>query len=592
MPKSLAFEVDSVYDDFKESEHPRGKPGNAGQFAPAPGGGGSGGPKKTEKTEGHGKITGTGHGAVKQPDFKGSLARETEGDSTQPVQSLNELYDRAKKAEKPFKNLMEETAKKFNSEVMYTPPEYAEPGTILKSSSSSKRKLAKELGNDPKLLRDVIRATIASDTVEDTRKAAAQFIGEQGDNILRVKDRYVNALAGGYRDILINYRTPEGLVAEVQFNSKNMVKAKNETAHALYETARELVNPTKAELEHLEQQMAQIYEHAYIADGDGKGWKHHVEHEQAHDAEGETKPLRRYRLRQEDGPEFEAALVEGDGKIDVYTNRNGAWAPDDALSFADLIMPEQRLADWDVERIEASPIKMGQTIEGRATDWAAVDTDDEYYIEYYTNEKLGPNRDKTPEGFLVCKEVPAARVGEMVYAPKEVPDELGVGRDGTIRVTRAASSVFDPQSMASLNGKPVTDDHPPVDVDPKNWKHYTRGVVVNPRRGEGDLSDFLVVDVIIWDENTIQDIEAGKREVSCGYNPEYLQLLDRETRQPIPGRGEQVKIRYNHLALVAAGRCGPMCAIGDKKTVDKAPAVLWSPDRALRLHRVLKRLGA
>jgi hypothetical protein len=566
---------------FKESEHPRGQPGNAGQFG-SKGGGAS-------------KIKATGNGAKEQPDFKGSLARETKEDTTQPVKSVDELYERAKKAEGPFKDLMENLAKKYNSEVQYTPEEYAEPGTTLKSRKSAERKLKSELGDDPKLLRDVIRATVVSDRIEDTRKAAADFIGENGDAILRVKDRYVNEMKGGYRDILINYRTPEGLVAEIQFNSKNMVKAKNGSAHALYEKIRELPpgSGSAKTIEQLEQQMATIYEGAYQADGDGKGWKHSIPaQDAANELNGGYKVIRGYDLSQPEGPKFKAAIIEQpDGITGVISNRTGSWISDPEIHYADLIMPEQALSDWDVEPINndtlAKEIKGeedARAVKRRATD-RSVD------IEYYTSETLGPRRDHTPEGFLICYDVPVARVGEMVYGPGEVPFELGLGRDGRVRVSRTEAEVFAKKSMSSLNGKPVTDDHPPVDVDPENWKFYLRGVVVNPRRGEADHKDFLVADLIIYDEETIRDIEAGKREVSCGYNPDYLQLLD-DNDVPIPGRGEQVNILYNHLALVKAGRCGPSCSIGDRKTVDAldGPSAFWSLERAARLRRLANRL--
>jgi len=88
-------------------------------------------------------------------------------------------------------------------------------------------------------------------------------------------------------------------------------------------------------------------------------------------------------------------------------------------------------------------------------------------IEYYTAEKLGPTREKTPEGFLICRDVPVARTGEMIYGPGETP--ITPGRDGRVKVHRTAKAVFNPKSMASLNGKPVTDDHPPGDVDPAHW---------------------------------------------------------------------------------------------------------------------------
>ena len=222
--RRLAIALDEA--SFQEAEHPRGQPDNPGQFAPTGGGGGGSSPPEP-------KIKGTGRGALPQPNFRGSMAYETGGDTTQPVKSIDDLYERARKGEPAFKQQMSDIASKYDSEVQYTPPEYAEPGTVLKSRKSAERKLASELGNDPKLLRDVIRATIVSASVESTRKAAESFINEHAADIVRVKDRYVDQMKGGYRDILINYRTPDGLVAEVQFNSKNMVKAKNEEAHSL-----------------------------------------------------------------------------------------------------------------------------------------------------------------------------------------------------------------------------------------------------------------------------------------------------------------------------------------------------------------------
>lgn len=567
---------------FQEAEHPRGQPGNAGQFTSGGGGGGAEEPK----------IKGTGQGAKPQPDFRGSMAHETSGDTTQPVKSIDELYERAAKAEAPFKKAVEDIAAKHDSIVKFTPEKFAEPGTILKSHKSAERKLASELGGDPKLLRDVLRATVSGKTVDSTRRAASAFIAEQGDNILRVKDRYADPIAGGYRDILINYRTPEGLVAEVQFNSKNMIEAKNKDAHKIYRILRELspADATPALIDRLEQQMADIYEKAYQEDGDGNWKREKKEQVKAADA-APGSVFRRYKLTPPDGKPFEAAILkEESGGIAVQSNRNGRWEPEEQIHYADLIAPEQAMSEWEVEPLE--PGELSDPIEARTTDRRAIrDTAD---IEYYTMEVLGPKRELTPEGFLICYDIPAARIGEMVYGPGEVPPELGVGKDGRIRITRGAFEVFDPLSMASINGKPVTDDHPPVDVDPQNWKFYTKGVVVNPRRGNGDLRDFMLVDSIIWDAEMIADIGKGKREVSCGYNPEYLQLLDAISGQPILGRGEQIRIRYNHLAFVKAGRCGPYCSVGDQKTVDRNNNnnnQFWSPERERRFSRLLRRMN-
>jgi hypothetical protein len=204
--------------------------------------------------------------------------------------------------------------------------------------------------------------------------------------------------------------------------------------------------------------------------------------------------------------------------------------------------------------------------EGAAKDHRRLATFDRSAdLEYYTVEELGPRRERTPEGFLICFDVPVARTGEMIYGPDETP--IKVGKDGRAKITRSEAEVFSPKSIASLQGKPVTDDHPPVDVTPSNWRFYMRGIVQNPRRGEGEHKQFLVADLVIYDEELIADIEAGRREISCGYSPDYLEVLD-DNGDVIPGVGEQANIIYNHAALVSRGRCGPRCAIGDHKTVD------------------------
>ena len=39
---------------------------------------------------------------------------------------------------------------------------------------------------------------------------------------------------------------------------------------------------------------------------------------------------------------------------------------------------------------------------------------------YYITSQLSPHRYSTPEGFLVCKDVPIARTGLLEYLPEEV----------------------------------------------------------------------------------------------------------------------------------------------------------------------------
>lgn len=181
-------------------------------------------------------------------------------------------------------------------------------------------------------------------------------------------------------------------------------------------------------------------------------------------------------------------------------------------------------------------------------------------MNYLSTEKIGPTRSKTPEGFLLCENVPIARTGLQIYGPGETP--VHPGPDGIIRIERLPEEVFRPETIASFAGKPVVNDHPATDVTPYNWRDLAVGVTLNPRRGVGVEDDILVADLLITDAAAIDAILAGKREVSCGYDAEYV-VMDAEQ-----GRAKQTLIIGNHVALVDSGRCGPRCAIGDGNTHD------------------------
>lgn len=179
--------------------------------------------------------------------------------------------------------------------------------------------------------------------------------------------------------------------------------------------------------------------------------------------------------------------------------------------------------------------------------------------DFYTTDAVGRTQETTPEGFLVCRDVPVARTGSMFYAPGELQDDAGnflqPGPDGIITAYRDADEVFRPETIASLNGKSIVDDHPDEDVHPGNWGDHTIGVVLNPRRGEGPMDQMLLADFLVTKQKGIDAIRRGKKEVSCGYDASY--------EQTEPGRARQRNIVYNHVALVDHGRCGPRCAIGD-----------------------------
>jgi hypothetical protein len=178
-------------------------------------------------------------------------------------------------------------------------------------------------------------------------------------------------------------------------------------------------------------------------------------------------------------------------------------------------------------------------------------------VEFYTVEKLGRNQEETPEGFLLCKNVPIARTGTQLYAAREVP-ELEAGNDGTIIMERPEEEVFRPETIASVNGKPVTVDHPNDLVRPHTWRDLAVGVAQNARRGENGESDLLLADLLITDYEAIKQVrDTSGQEVSAGYNYNGIQIS--------PGRGKQTDIWINHIALVDAARCGIRCSIKDSE---------------------------
>lgn len=173
----------------------------------------------------------------------------------------------------------------------------------------------------------------------------------------------------------------------------------------------------------------------------------------------------------------------------------------------------------------------------------------------YVSEKIGPKQSFTPEGFLLCEEVPVARTGMMLYGPDETP--IKAGPDGIVKIFREVEDVFSPATVASANGKSVANDHPDDDVVPENWKELTVGFMMNPRRGEGAMDDLLLADLLLTTPEGIKAVQSGKIEVSLGYDADYEEVS--------PGVGRQSNIIINHVALVEQGRCGPRCSIGDKK---------------------------
>lgn len=164
---------------------------------------------------------------------------------------------------------------------------------------------------------------------------------------------------------------------------------------------------------------------------------------------------------------------------------------------------------------------------------------------------ISDNLMETQDGFLVCLNVPVARTGKQTY----MGSEIGGGKvaDKVYTAHRLEEDVFHPDTIASFNGKPVTDDHPTIyPVAPENYQIYAKGHAQNARR----VGNNIVVDLVITDPVLISKIKGNvKRQVSVGYNCEWPDYK---------GGVRQINIRANHIAVVATGRAGPSYAIKDE----------------------------
>lgn len=173
----------------------------------------------------------------------------------------------------------------------------------------------------------------------------------------------------------------------------------------------------------------------------------------------------------------------------------------------------------------------------------------------YYGSRISPNITKTPEGFMICHNVPIARTGEQIYLAEELKLDGQYGNKVT--VYRTEEEVFHPATIASFEGKPITDEHPSDWVNTSNISIYERGHAQNIRRGSGDEVDLLLADLFIKNPNLISQIESSvKREVSCGYECLYVES---------DGGFTQQQIRGNHIAIVTDGRAGERVAIKDNK---------------------------
>jgi len=181
------------------------------------------------------------------------------------------------------------------------------------------------------------------------------------------------------------------------------------------------------------------------------------------------------------------------------------------------------------------------------------------------------HREYTDEGFL---KVPGrvARIGIQEYLARE----LGLDGDPNriVRVYRPEDEVFNDASLGTYDGATVTNDHPKELVTAKNYKAVAVGEVRGAGRRDGD---FVICDLIIKDQKTIDDINAGKCELSAGYTAEYVHGPG-TTADGQDYEYTQRNIIINHQAVVTKARAGGIARVFDHNPGGNTMPVLITTD--------------
>ena len=187
---------------------------------------------------------------------------------------------------------------------------------------------------------------------------------------------------------------------------------------------------------------------------------------------------------------------------------------------------------------------------------------------------------RTPEGYLTGR-IRVTCAGVFRY----------LGEDGKtiVRVLRPESEVGAPESVVTANSKPVTLQHPKDMVNAGNVKKYEVGFTGTD--AEFDGID-LWITVTITDPKAIEAIEKGEvAAVSMGYDVQSVEVNE----DPLNNwRGTEYThiqhgIRYNHLALVYAGRAGESVeiAVGDSFEIFKTNKTGYTPAKDSAMKKII-----
>lgn len=226
---------------------------------------------------------GTAETANPPPLFPADAVSKLPAKANQPVKDEAELYEKSGEALGQLQEWLDKgkgVAAQLGYETMSKGMEdvdWSKPGGMLfiaplKGKKRAAEKVASDYGGDWSQLRDVVRCSIAVDTLDDLKGCLGALQKSGLKLAMQPKDRFHKPLPCGYRDLLMNVEFGNGLIGEVQLHVKPMLAAKEE-GHQHYEVERTLLakgeenwtDEDKAKVEAAHAAQVEIYGNAWKA---------------------------------------------------------------------------------------------------------------------------------------------------------------------------------------------------------------------------------------------------------------------------------------------------------------------------------------
>lgn len=192
-----------------------------------------------------------------QPLFQDEEIKGLDPKATQPVSDRAELYRKSSEALDHLKTWLDAgkgVCDKLGFQHMHGGMDnvnWEQKGGMLfiaplKGEKRAAEKVRDDYDGDWSKLCDVVRASIAVDTMEDLH-SALHALKQSGLKLAKPpKDRFTKPTDVGYRDCLLNVKFPNGTIGELQLHVKPMLAAKEE-GHKPYELIRSLEGKYKAD---------------------------------------------------------------------------------------------------------------------------------------------------------------------------------------------------------------------------------------------------------------------------------------------------------------------------------------------------------